>query len=504
MEHSISEPTQNRPRLTRWLFHWMFSWRNARRALIALAVLATLTAIFYTEENWRGKRAWEKCKRELETRGAVLDWEKFIPPPVPDGQNIFKAPKIQEWFVRLRGTQFGTNELSKRLTNSATASVGPFNVITTIEAARDYLEWSDQLTNEFNLIREALKRPYARMDGDYLHPLEIPIPNFVTIRTVAQTLAQRVHCYLLLKQPENALRELTLLHDLRYFLEAKPSGKPVVLVSAMINVAVTGLYASAIADGLKLQAWREPQLVAIQNHLEEVNLIPFVEQAFKSEPAATCRTLEILEFRKIMDVSKGVSGLGQKTSLREKVWDRMTSLNTLLYDLQPRGWIYQNMAVNARLAHKFLEDTTKESREIVPHQVEKSMAEVLTALERRSCFNLLARIGLPNFPKAFQTLGRNQTSANQALVACALERYKLAHGQYPGTLDALVPRFLEKIPHDIIGGEPLHYRRADDGKFLLYSIGWNETDDGGVEPPKNKSGNPDLEKGDWVWGQPAK
>jgi hypothetical protein len=45
-------------------------------------------------------------------------------------------------------------------------------------------------------------------------------------------------------------------------------------------------------------------------------------------------------------------------------------------------------------------------------------------------------------------------------------------------LDALVPQFIEKLPHDIIGGQPLHYRLMDDEKFLPYSVGWNEKDDG--------------------------
>ena len=73
-----------------WLFvRWACNRRNFGRLLIGLAVLATLIAIFYLEEDWRGKRAWEKCKAELEAKGAVLDWEKFIPPPVPDDQNFF-------------------------------------------------------------------------------------------------------------------------------------------------------------------------------------------------------------------------------------------------------------------------------------------------------------------------------------------------------------------------------------------------------------------------------
>ena len=71
-----------------------------RRCLFVLACLATLIGLFYAVEDWRGKRAWEKCRRELEAKGEVLDWNAYIPAPVPDDQNIFKAPRITEWFVK--------------------------------------------------------------------------------------------------------------------------------------------------------------------------------------------------------------------------------------------------------------------------------------------------------------------------------------------------------------------------------------------------------------------
>ncbi|HZL13264.1 MAG TPA: hypothetical protein VFC85_03900, partial [Verrucomicrobiae bacterium] len=181
------------------LVRWLRSWRNLRRALIGLAILATLIAIFYTEEDWRGKRAWENCKRELEAKGAVLDWDKYIPPPVPDDQNFFTAPKMQDWFVSINGAQH-KNELHTLATNAILVAV-----ITNKTAAADFISWSDQFEPDFDLIREALKRPYARMDGDYSIPYKIPIPNFVSTRALAQVLDQRTKCYLMLNQPEKAL-----------------------------------------------------------------------------------------------------------------------------------------------------------------------------------------------------------------------------------------------------------------------------------------------------------
>jgi hypothetical protein len=120
------------------------------------------------------------------------------------------------------------------------------------------------------------------------------------------------------------------------------------------------------------------------------------------------------------------------------------------------------------------------------------------ALGARTPYNIFARLLFPAFQKAALRFARLQTSSDMASVACALERYRLAHGDYPGTLDALAPKFMDKVPHDIINGQPLHYRRTDDGRFVLYSVGWNEKDDGGTVVVK-KSGTPDIEQGDWVW-----
>jgi succinate dehydrogenase hydrophobic anchor subunit len=181
-----------------WLARRVIRGCSWRRVFISLAAFVLVIAIGYGEEDWRGKHAWNQCKRELEAQGEVLDWDKYIPPPVPDDQNFFKAPKMAEWFVG-RNT---TNDLYLRLNDKKFAkissSVGANNLISSAALAQEYLAWSDQFKSDFDLIREALKRPYARMDGDYSRPFKQPIPNFVAERQLAQMLAQRTHSYLLL------------------------------------------------------------------------------------------------------------------------------------------------------------------------------------------------------------------------------------------------------------------------------------------------------------------
>jgi hypothetical protein len=459
---------------------WLFTWPRLRVVLVGMVALATLIAIFYTEENWRGKRAWENCKRELEAKGAVLDWDAYIPPPVPDDQNFFKAPKMQKWFVKLNKTPAEpyTNEL-----RSLWISTNIMVTITNEIAAAKYLAWSSQFETQFDEIREALKRPYARMDGDYSKPFEIPIPSFVSTRALAQVLAQRTKCYLLLGQPEKALNEVTLLNDSRKFLEGAPTGRPMTLVAAMINVAVTGLYVDTIANGLQSSAWQQPQMTAIQEQLEEINLNPLVLQALQEEPSAVCHDLEIVPLYEFFNF-----GRTPKWTDKMKSW------------LWPRGWTYQNMVNVAVLELKPLDGFDIAHDTVAPRKFDEASRWLDKFLSRRwSPYKLLAAMAIPNFTKAEQTAAYNQTLVNEAQIACALERYHLAHGEYPETLDALAPQFMEKIPHDIIGGQPLHYRRTDDGKFLLYSVGWNETDDGGL--PGTLA---DVKKGDWVWPYPQK
>ena len=107
---------------------------------------------------------------------------------------------------------------------------------------------------------------------------------------------------------------------------------------------------------------------------------------------------------------------------------------------------------------------------------------------------------LPALGKASLKAAMAQTAADQAALACVLERYRLASGQFPETLEALAPRFLSPLPHDLLTGRPYQYRRAEDGQFVLYSVGWNEKDDGGT-PGKTLF---DEQQGDWVWRYPAK
>jgi hypothetical protein len=124
------------------------------------------------------------------------------------------------------------------------------------------------------------------------------------------------------------------------------------------------------------------------------------------------------------------------------------------------------------------------------------------AFQHNTPWNFIAVMCVPNFTKANQVMARNQTMVDHARIACALERYRLANGNYPAALTALIPQYLDKIPHDIINGKPMSYTCTDGQNFKLWSVGWNEVDDGGITQ-YTSDGKEDRQFGDWVWHYPT-
>lgn len=78
-----------------------------------------------------------------------------------------------------------------------------------------------------------------------------------------------------------------------------------------------------------------------------------------------------------------------------------------------------------------------------------------------------------------------EARARVTLAALAVERYRLAEGHLPKSLDNLVPAYMEIVPEDPFNGQSLRYRRLKTG-FVIYSVGEDLSDNGGAEINKRK------------------
>lgn len=116
--------------------------------------------------------------------------------------------------------------------------------------------------------------------------------------------------------------------------------------------------------------------------------------------------------------------------------------------------------------------------------------------------------GLPFLAQAADA----ETGRRVVITALALERYREKHKRYPETLQSLAPEFLKSLLNDFATGQPLRYRLAEDGQFLLYSLGLDGVDNVGKIPIKPtgenryaRLTNPNMAvlESDVVWPLPA-
>ncbi|TWT30439.1 hypothetical protein KOR34_49980 [Posidoniimonas corsicana] len=147
---------------------------------------------------------------------------------------------------------------------------------------------------------------------------------------------------------------------------------------------------------------------------------------------------------------------------------------------------YSELAAIAELSswqerNEALEDWMSELEENADaiHPSGKSLTAMLTWKSRSDS---LARSLLYAHASPLKTcfLVEDRCNARRGLmtVAAALAAHRCEHGDYPDSLDALVPGKLSSAPTDLFHNASLEFRRTTEG-YLLYSLGPNRKDDGG-------------------------
>jgi hypothetical protein len=132
-------------------------------------------------------------------------------------------------------------------------------------------------------------------------------------------------------------------------------------------------------------------------------------------------------------------------------------------------------------------DTIDEYVEVLklpPYQQQKATNHIDSKIRGISKIHILLYNSIPAFSRIITINIRNIAGLRTAQAALAIQRYRLAKGELPDQLNDLVPNYLDAVPADPFDGKELRYRKLDRG-FVVYSIGEDLRDDGGVEMPRN-------------------
>ena len=470
----MSAPEEQPPislmsRIGKWLF-----W---------LAVVMLLPWAFKFFESLRGERAWGLMLTQMAAQGHRTNYSVLIPPPIPDDQNFYKTAIAQRWLPRKGSNEPDPVDFPRehrafqypyRMADLKGLPKTPSGGDTNQPSLEALEKWFDQWESQFEELHHALKLPRARLDGDYSEPFSAPQSNYQRFRMLAFVLASRSKVNLLTDHPQKAVRDLGTMQGLMTPLGEPPHSH----VSSLFRLAIGGLYSDAVREILREKALGEIELKEIQEQLSGMDVLTEAWRSIhETERLSMCH----------LEESMSGPGLLKSTGMTNEPVARALRLSQGLF------WQHQINASRSLLGYFPAFDP----------KARRFNVSALESAERnrnaaRSSWNPYTRLNdlSPNgFRMAMVQAVYNQTKLDQALIACALERYRLAKGSYPKTLAELTPTFLEKRPHDLFTGKDFIYHSDATNSFKLYSVGYNGIDDGGKEGIKPG----DKEALDWVW-----
>jgi hypothetical protein len=460
----------------------------------------------------------------MEASGAQLDFRAFIPPPVPDGQNFGATPFFaflfeskgnrhdwQDDFSAASRLVRGGNKARRQLVDLvawekvlAAIQTGQSNGQQKVKSGNrdpesrakaapgvlDALKPGDAVFEE---LRAASLRPYSRYPIKYNleDPWGILMPHLEPIKAVAPRLRLRACAALAAGQNQNALQDVKLMLYLADSLKEEP-----MVISYIVRAACLQIAIQPVWEALAERRWSDGQLQELQTHFQRYDFLADLKLPVEAERAAGALTADLLYRQKyrLSDL------LDQSGTIPFGI-----SFANLLGRIAPHGWYYQEQLNFCRVYERQLGGTFDAKRrrvfpgeiEVRQHDLEREIAggRLGKTFSAVLYHHLLAAMLVPALNRLPLQAAMAQTAADQAALACALERYRLANGQFPEKLETLVPRYFTGLPRDLLSGDSYKYRRTDQGQFVLYSIGWNEKDDGGI-PGTTLF---DEKQGDWVW-----
>lgn len=538
---------KSNPALPVGLSKTRYRFFRACLGFVYFVVLGIVTpfALFITVENFRGELAWQHERAQLKAAGEKLTFGELLAPQIPATMNAGASAFFAPFFdYRIGPSRVSRNENGENIYHSGLVwmqSNRLHHLDEVFKLPSDYLPKSSQGSRQeprTPLIRmadwsaayqsavanprkddvswaSALKLPkqgdpvqvvlagLARSDEDlasacaaaalpraqfpihYDEGFQALIRHVTALKAIQQTLRLRGAAHLAAGQTAAAFSDATNAINVAELLREEP-----LLISQLVRYAQMHIAISTLWQGLAEHRWSDAQLAEFQRRLAQVDYLPGLELAFAGERACGVESInrEIEGPRHSSFIFDGDSpSLPLIKSLSRGVL-RENETTLVHYESVLLAGLRRAITNSAQMGLVGIIDAKDIRREnVVPH--------------RRSPYTLLVHMLGADADKAAQKTVRTQTLVKLTIIACALERYRLAHGEFPQQLGQLTPQFVADVPLDPMINQPFHYQPTDDGWFLLYSVGLNGKDDGGVMKSDERS---DQEEKDWPWPVPTR
>lgn len=477
------------------------------RILVFLLIAGvTLTALVLALYSLHGRRELDKTKRELLAQGERLSYAEFLPAPIPDTENFYADPFWLEIAERERSKEQGkavegaiefdrlravpdesrAGELSERFPEFMPLS-GKRPLSAVEEKLRKGSPAERRRAGEFmiELLRPAeptlekikgLSQRSAAVEAFSGKPGDVPISPYTSAwMAIMRTLSNRAEAEAWTGRTEQAVQSVELIVRLVHLMDHR------LMIGYLVKQSMVRQLCDAVRNVLESHALDEAQLVRLQRGLESIDVLQAGGEALRGERGFSNSIFEAMQS-------------GDPETLKRY---RPSESNPFLAGMNWLDLTVLLPADQARSMQKMQQaiDLVASARQHGLNVRDPFLSSLAVKFEdmpllRRILFKY-SELSTPVLFGVIMRLTETQIQLDQAILACALERYRLKHGEYPADLQALVSEQVEQIPSDLATARAMSYRRESEG-YLLWSVGWNGVDDNAL-----------VERGggDWVWGK---
>jgi hypothetical protein len=314
--------------------------------------------------------------------------------------------------------------------------------------------------------RQLADRPRGRFAPEPLtHPLAISTRDQMQTRLVAVLLRYDLLDRAQDNDPRGALRSCRAILNAGRSLNDEP-----IMISQFVRFAMVAITTSSLERALAQTEPEPADLKLMQDLLAREEASNALKVALRGERAFSHRAFESVEKGKITG---------------GELMDGRPSSPSVL------GW-YQRARMRGEHALALEVMTRRVSIADLPvHEQAAADAALIAEFKKILDAAPLAKGMLSSVGKFSEAYRRNMAQLRCALAACAAERYRRERGSWPARLADLVPGYIAAVPLDPFDGKPLRLKRTGDG-LIVYSVGQDGVDDGGMIDRQNPVGSKDM------------
>lgn len=421
-------------------------WRYWLTAFVAL-VVAVYTTLFF-----RGRLALNGALAKLDRddpgwRMADLEATR---PKLPDDRNS----AVTLGRIRAMTPQGFPNSDDDKALSELTP-----NVVLTAEQ----LAALGRLTNLdpaiVGLLRQLSEQPQGHFDLNWSNGVSgMSLDIMQTVRGSANLIRYSLEVRLAAGDAAGAIQLLKALANTASSISDEPT-----LIAQLVRMSVHAVRINSLERAIAMTEFSGDDLRSIQADLESIDREPLLTRVIRGERAFIHETLNLV-------------ASGSPTELANLI-----DVNTTADYMNGLYFRYIAGFTAARIA---LLDYLTEAVTLAKMPEAEHSKDLWAALEKRSAeLPPLFRTVVPAVTGAAEAVRRQRARTRCAIVAVAAERFRLANGRWPHDIAELVSAgLLSAVPTDPYDGKPLRFV-AKSGKWHVYSIGSDRTDDGGAIDP---------------------